>query len=77
MPAPIPTIDVAEADRRLREDPARPLLLDVREPNEFTAVRAPGAALLPTSAFMCAPRRAAGGPAAAGDLPHRAAGRPR
>ena len=30
-----PTIDVAEAERRLREDPDRPLLLDVREPNEF------------------------------------------
>jgi len=50
-PTALPTIDVAEADRRLREDPARPLLLDVREPNEFVAVRAPGAALLPTSVF--------------------------
>ena len=29
--APIPTIDVAEAERRLREDPAGPILLDVRE----------------------------------------------
>ena len=35
MPAPIPTVDVAEAERRLREDPAGPILLDVREPNEF------------------------------------------
>lgn len=52
LPAALPTIDVAEADRRLREDPARPILLDVREQHEFTAVRAPGAALLPTSAFM-------------------------
>ena len=26
MPAPIPTIDVTEAERRLREDPARPVL---------------------------------------------------
>ena len=51
MPGPLPTIDVAEAERRLREDPARPLLVDVREPNEFRQVRAPGAALLPTSAF--------------------------
>jgi rhodanese-related sulfurtransferase len=49
--APLPTIDVAEADRRLREDPAHPILLDVREPNEFVAVRAPGAVLLPTSTF--------------------------
>ena len=42
QPAPIPTIDVTEADRRLREDPDRPLLLDVREADEFAAVRAPG-----------------------------------
>ena len=52
MPESIPTIDVAEADRRLREDPAGPILLDVREPNEFVEVRAPGAVLLPTSVFM-------------------------
>ena len=31
----LPTVDPIEADRRLREDPARPLLLDVREVNEF------------------------------------------
>lgn len=47
----IPTIDVLEADRRLREDPGRPLLVDVREPGEFAAVRAPGAVLLPSSSF--------------------------
>ena len=47
----IPTVDVREAERRLREDASRPLLLDVREPDEFAAVRAPGAALLPTSTF--------------------------
>ena len=35
LPMPLPTIDVGEAERRLREDPARPLLLDVREPDEF------------------------------------------
>jgi len=51
LPAALPTIDVAEADRRLREDRTRPILLDVREPNEFVAVRAPGAVLLPTSLF--------------------------
>ena len=50
-PTPLPTIDVAEADRRLREDPARPILLDVRETSEFVTVRAPGAALIPTSTF--------------------------
>ena len=52
MPGALPTIDVAEADRRLREDPDRPLLLDVREAGEFATVRAPGAMLLPTSVFM-------------------------
>lgn len=52
QPAPIPQIDVAEADRRLREDAVRPLLLDVREADEFATVRAPGAALVPTSQFM-------------------------
>jgi rhodanese-related sulfurtransferase len=51
-PGTIPTIDVTEADRRLREDPARPILLDVREMNEFVEVRAPGAMLVPTSAFL-------------------------
>jgi hydroxyacylglutathione hydrolase len=52
QPPPIPTIDVTEAERRLREDPAHPVLLDVREPAEFAAVRAPGAFLVPTSTFM-------------------------
>jgi rhodanese-related sulfurtransferase len=48
----IPTVDPIEAERRLREDPDGPLLLDVREPDEFRAVRAPGAALVPTSTFL-------------------------
>ena len=52
IPSPIPTIDVHEAERRLREDPAAPLLIDVREANEFVEVRAPGAVLVPTSTFM-------------------------
>jgi rhodanese-related sulfurtransferase len=52
MPPPIPTIDVGEAERRLREDPAAPILLDVREASEFAEVRAPGAVLMPTSTFM-------------------------
>jgi rhodanese-related sulfurtransferase len=50
-PSALPSVDVAEADRRLREDAARPVLVDVREPNEFVAVRVPGAMLLPTSSF--------------------------
>jgi rhodanese-related sulfurtransferase len=48
---PIPQIDVAEADRRLREDPDRPLLVDVREQHEFVDARAPGAVLVPMSSF--------------------------
>ncbi len=52
LPPPIPTIDVAEAERRLREDPDAPILLDVREVIEFGEVRVPGAVLVPTSAFM-------------------------
>lgn len=50
-PQPLPTVDVAEAARRLKEDPAEPLLLDVRERHEFDTVRAPGAVLVPTSRF--------------------------
>ena len=56
---PIPSVDVAEAERRLREDPDRPLLIDVREDHEFVEVRAPGAVHLPMSAFA----------ARAGELP--------
>jgi rhodanese-related sulfurtransferase len=56
---PIPAIDVTEAERRLREDPDRPLLVDVREKNEFVDVRAPGAVLVPMSMFA----------ARAGELP--------
>jgi rhodanese-related sulfurtransferase len=52
LPPPLPTIDVVEAERRLREDPAGPILLDVREASEFLEVRAPGAVLVPTSMFM-------------------------
>jgi rhodanese-related sulfurtransferase len=48
---PLPTVDVTEAERRIREDPARPVLLDVREMNEFVEFRAPGALLIPTSTF--------------------------
>lgn len=51
MPPAIPSIDVVEAERRQREDPDGPVLLDVREMDEFVTVRAPGAVLVPTSAF--------------------------
>jgi len=50
-PAALPTIDVTEAERRLREDPERPVLVDGREANEFEDVRAPGAMLVPMSSF--------------------------
>jgi rhodanese-related sulfurtransferase len=55
----LPAIDVVEAERRLREDPGRPLLVDVREESEFVEVRAPGAVLVPMSSFA----------ARAGELP--------
>lgn len=55
----IPSIDAAEAERRLREGPDAPLLVDVREPHEFDEVRAPGAVLMPMSTFQ----------ARAGELP--------
>jgi rhodanese-related sulfurtransferase len=55
----LPSIDVIEAERRLREDPGQPLLVDVREPSEFETVRAPGAVLVPMSSFA----------ARAGELP--------
>jgi rhodanese-related sulfurtransferase len=62
----IPTIDVLEAERRrgapaeaaeagsgaIDGDGPTPLLVDVREPNEFAEVRAEGAVLLPLSTFM-------------------------
>ena len=49
----IPTIDAREADRRRREGAATggPLTVDVREPNEFAAVRLEGVALVPMSTF--------------------------
>ncbi len=51
-PRAIPTVDVREADRRRREDAPAPLVVDVRERNEFEAVRlTDGVALVPLSAF--------------------------
>ena len=48
----VPTIDVTEADRRRRSEPA-PLVVDVREPNEFEAARLEsGVALVPLSTFQ-------------------------
>jgi rhodanese-related sulfurtransferase len=59
MPGPIPAVDVTEAERRVRDDPERPVLLDVREVHEFVAVRAPGVLHIPMSTFQ----------ARAGELP--------
>jgi rhodanese-related sulfurtransferase len=47
----IPTIDVREAERRRREASPVPLVVDVREPNEFAAVRLDDVLLLPMSSF--------------------------
>jgi rhodanese-related sulfurtransferase len=45
---PVPGLDVLEAHRRLTEpDETPPLLVDVREPDEFVRVRAAGAVLIP------------------------------
>jgi rhodanese-related sulfurtransferase len=52
---PIPTVDVQEASRRLAEAGASedgPLLVDVREADEYLAVRADGARLFPLSQFV-------------------------
>jgi rhodanese-related sulfurtransferase len=49
--ARVSAVDVHEAARRLDQMPGgrAPLLVDVREANEFAAVRIPGAVLLPLS----------------------------
>jgi rhodanese-related sulfurtransferase len=50
-PGSIPAVDVRTAHERTR-DPHKPaLLVDVREPNEFRAIRAEGAVLMPMSSF--------------------------
>ena len=46
----IPTVDVREVERRLREDDRPPLVVDVREPDEHVGARLEsGAVLLPMS----------------------------
>ncbi len=46
---PIPSCDVASAAGRLEDPGERALILDVRERDEFAALRVPGAVLLPLS----------------------------
>lgn len=51
-PQPVRTIDVAEAARQLSQpgdSATQPLLVDVREVNEFRVMRVPGSVLLPMS----------------------------
>lgn len=49
----VPTVDVREADRRRREAEDAPLVVDVRERNEFESVRLEdGVALVPLSEFQ-------------------------
>lgn len=51
-PGAIPAVDVTEAaDRLNRDDATKPLLVDVRETDEFRDVRIEGAALVPMSTF--------------------------
>lgn len=52
LPGSLRRIDVVEAQRRLADADDRAILLDVREVSEFTEVRAPGASLVPMSAFQ-------------------------
>ena len=48
----LPTIDVQEAAAARGRGPDAPLLVDVRERDEFIGFRAPGAVLYPTSSFL-------------------------
>jgi rhodanese-related sulfurtransferase len=52
QPPGIPTVDVRETERRLREDARPPLVIDVREPDEHVGARLEdGAVLMPMSSF--------------------------
>jgi len=52
QPAPVASVDVTTASQLLDgADEPRPLLIDVRERDEFTALRVEGAVLLPLSSF--------------------------
>lgn len=52
QPAPIPSVDVSTAAARLQDSHGpSPLLVDVRERDEFVTVRVEGAVLMPLSSF--------------------------
>ena len=50
-PRSVPAVDVRTAAERLT-GPQPPLLVDVREPDEFRTVRVDGSVLVPLSTFM-------------------------
>ena len=51
-PGGLPTIDASDASAHLEAaDETGPLLIDVREPDEYKTVRANGAVLMPMSEF--------------------------
>lgn len=58
---PVPSVDVEEAARRLNQESEqgrpKPLLVDVRESNEYATVRIPGAVLMPLSEFQTSYQR--------------------
>ncbi len=51
LPQPVPAVDVHTAAERL-SSPQPPILVDVREPDEFRAVRVGGSVLMPLSTFL-------------------------
>jgi rhodanese-related sulfurtransferase len=51
MSGGIPSIDVRDAERRQAEEPGA-IIVDVRESNEFAAIRVEGSALYPLSTFV-------------------------
>ena len=71
-PGGLPTIDASDASAKLEAaDEAGPLLVDVREPDEYKTVRANGAVLVPMSEFAARARGAAEGPPDLRDLRQR------
>jgi rhodanese-related sulfurtransferase len=53
QPPSIPSVDVQEAARRVQEDEAAPLIVDVREADEHVSGRVEtGAVLMPMSTFV-------------------------
>jgi rhodanese-related sulfurtransferase len=51
MRPPVPIVPVSEAHERLSTDPLRPLLVDVRNHDEFERARVEGSILMPLPVF--------------------------